>query len=150
MNGSFGRRLLCALLPAVAGLFAAGCTIPGRAVVAEIAGGTWTEAVELRLPNDDTLGRYDWQLFLRCDDRFAADTFTLRITVFTPDSLRFEETLPVQLPRPRAAAPVMPSAGIDYRRQVQLARRGTYRLHIRPLRPLPGVEAVGLQTLKCD
>ena len=137
-------------LAAAVGLLPAGCSLSGCAVVAEVPGDAWDETVELRLPNDDTLGCCDWQLFLRCDDRFAADTFALRITVLTPDSLRFEETLPVRLAAERTPAPVLPVVRIDYRRRVRLARRGLYRLHIRPLRPIEGVGAVGLQTLNCD
>ncbi len=69
----------------------AGCSTPYRSVVADVEARMWCDPVELILPNVDTLNEFDWQLFVRSDDRIAADTFTLRIAVETPDSLRFEE-----------------------------------------------------------
>ena len=150
MNGLFGRGGIGIGLAAGLAALLAGCTVSGRSVVAEVDGGEWSAPVELLLPNSDTLGRYDWQLFLRCAERLPADSFTLRITVLTPDSLRFEELLPVRLSAQPAPAPVMPPIEIDYRREVQLARTGLYRLRIGPLQPLRGIEAVGIQTLKCD
>ena len=142
-----GVRLL--LATALAGLLT-GCSMPGRTAVAEIGGGTWSDPVELVLPNNDTTGCYDWQLFVRCDDRIAPEAFTLQITLLSPDSLRFSESVAVQLPASPAAAPVLREAAVDYRRRVRLSALGNYRLRIAPHEPLRGVEAVGIQTLKCD
>lgn len=139
--GLFASLLLAAAL--------AGCTMPGRTAVAEI-GGVWKDPVELVLPNDDTTGCYDWQLFVRCDDRIATDSFTLRMTVSTPDSLRFSESVTVHRTPQPAPAPLLQETVVDYRRRVRLAARGNYRLRIAPLRPIEGIEAVGIQTLKSE
>lgn len=128
----------------------AGCTAAGRSVVAEVDAAGWSDPVELILPNDDTLGCYDWQLFVRCDDRFAAQEFTLRLTVLTPDSLRFEEPFAVRVPATAAPAAVMREIAVEYRRRVQLGRTGNYRIRIRPQQPLQGVEAVGIQCVKSN
>lgn len=126
-----------------------GCTMPGRVAVAEI-GGTWAEPVELVLPNDDTTGCYDWQLFVRCDDRSTTECFTLQITVLSPDSLRFSESVAVQLPPEAAPAPLLREVAVDYRRRVRLSARGNYRVRIAPQQPVEGIAAVGIQTLKID
>ncbi len=125
-----------------------GCSSPYRSIVADVDATAWVDPVELILPNAATLDCYDWQLFVRGDDRIAADTFTLRIAVVTPDSLRFEESFLVRLPARPVPAAVLSEADIDYRRRVRLSRSGDYRLTIRPLYPLRGIEAVGIQTVK--
>ncbi len=128
--------------------FAVGCSSPYRSIVADVDAKAWSDPVELILPNTDTLDSYDWQLLVRSDDRIAADTFTLRIAVVTPDSLRFEEPFFVRLPARPVPAAVLSETDIDYRRQVRLSRSGDYRLTICPLYPLRGIEAVGIQTVK--
>ncbi len=125
-----------------------GCSTPYRSVVADVDATAWADPVELILRNTDTLDCYDWQLFVRSDDRIAADTFTLRIAVVTPDSLRFEEPFLVRLPARPVPAAVRSEAEIDYRRRVRLSQAGDYRLTIRPLYPLRGIETVGIQTVK--
>lgn len=135
---------------AIVAVFTAGCTTPYRSVVADVSARNWSEPVELLLPNTDTLDCYDWQLFIRNDERIAADTFTVRITVVSPDSLRFEELFLVRLPAQFTPAAVLRETLIDYRRNVRLFRSGDYRLTIEPLHPLQGIEAVGIQTVKSD
>lgn len=130
------------------GALVVGCSSPYRSVVADVDAMAWNGPVELILPNTDTLDCYDWQLLVRSDDRIAADTFTLRIAVVTPDSLRFEEPFFVRLPARPVPAAMLSETDIDYRRQVRLSRSGDYRLTIRPLYPLRGIEAVGIQTVK--
>ena len=124
------------------------CAMPERIAVAEIDG-LWQEPVELVLPNADTVGCYDWQLFVRGNERLAADRFSLQITVLTPDSLRFSEPVTMQLPAP-AATPLLREASIDYRRRVRLAAVGNYRVRIAPAQPTAGIDAVGIQIVKTE
>lgn len=130
----------------VAALLLAGCTTPYRSLVADVDAGRWSEPVELTLPNSDTVNAYDWQLFFRCADRPDPDTLTLRITLLTPDSLRYGEPFALQLNPPAAPAAVRRETVVDYRRNVRLTRMGDYRIRIEPLAPVGGIEAVGLQT----
>lgn len=129
---------------------ATGCSTPYRSVAADVDAGAWDAPVELMLPNTDTLGCYDWQFFVRCDERIAPDTFTVRIAVVTPDSLRFEEPFAVQLPACTTPAARLCEHLLDYRRRVRLARTGDYRLTVSPVRTLSGIEAVGIQTVESD
>ena len=138
-----------ALLAVWAASFTA-CTVPGETAVAVLPPGVWSDPVELLLPNRDTLGTYDWRLFLRYDEHLAPDRFTLQLTVLTPDSLRFSEPVTVQLPSGPAPAALLREFGIDYRRRVRLARTGSYRILLRPQTPLQGIDAVGIQTVKSD
>lgn len=143
------RRCVAAGLAAAAWL-ATGCSTPYRSVVADVDAGAWNAPVELTMPNTDTLNNYDWQFFVRSDERIAPDTFTVRIAVVTPDSLRFEEPFAVQLPVCTTPAARLCENLLDYRRRVRLSRTGDYRLTIRPVRPLRGIEAVGIQTVVSD
>lgn len=146
---AIAMRCIAAGLAAAAWL-ATGCSTPYRSVVADVDAGTWDTPIELTLPNTDTLNPYDWQFFVRCDERIVPDTFTVRIAVVTPDTLRFEEPFAVQLPACTTPAARLCETLLDYRRRVRLSRTGDYRLTITPVRPLRGIEAVGIQTVESD
>ncbi|MDE5963645.1 MAG: hypothetical protein K2G58_06455 [Alistipes sp.] len=146
MRGAF-RRILAAVGCV---WFVMGCSTPYRSVIADVDAGMWDEPAELILSNVDTLHEFDWQLFVRGDYRIVADTFTLRIAIETPDSLRFEEPFFVRLSARSAPAALLHENMVGYRRNVRLSRSGDYRLIIRPTRPLRGVEAVGIQTVKSN
>ena len=147
-NGIAAKVVACAVC--AAGTIT-GCTTPYRSIAADVPASNWTEPVELTLPNTDSLACYDWQLFVRNDERIVADTFTLRITVISPDSLRFEEPFLVRMPAASSTpAALLRETIIDYRRKVRLHRTGDYRLTIEPVHPLRGIEAVGIQTVKSN
>lgn len=135
------RPLAAALLAAG---FAGGCLSPHQSTAIDVDPVAWSTPAELVLTNTDTVTLRDLQLFLRCNDRFAEDSFTVRIVVLTPDSLRFEESLPVDIPRTDSPAAIAREQIVPYRRSVRFARSGDYRLRITPQRPLRGVEAVGV------
>ena len=99
---------------------------------------------EIRLPNADTVSLRDAVIFLRCNDRFAEDTLTVRIATVTPDSLRFGEWFQLVIPHPKGPAALMREAAIPYRRRIRLTQHGDYRCSVTPVRPVRGVEAVGV------
>jgi len=86
----------------------------------------------------------DAVIFLRCNDRFAEDTLTVRIATVTPDSLRFGEWFLLVIPHPKGPAALMREAAIPYRRRIRLTQHGDYRCSVTPVRPVRGVEAVGV------
>ena len=142
------KRLACLLLAGTAIVVSDGCTQPGRPYAADVEPQGWRAGAVLTLPNDDTLAMYDLEIFLRCNDRFAEDTLTLRIETITPDSLHVEEFLHVPFPQSHTPAAVARETRIPYRRRVLLRQCGDYRMILTPTRPVRGVEAVGatLQT----
>ena len=127
-------------------LLAAGCSTPYRSIVADVDSDAWSEPVELILANSDTVNAFDWQLFFRCPGPVEPDTLSLSITLLSPDSLRCVERFAFRLPAVDAPAARLRECAVDYRRRVRLSRTGDYRIRIAPLRPLSGIEAVGLQT----
>ena len=98
--------------------------------------------------NADTTTLRDIALFLRCNDRFAEDTLTVRIRVRTPDSLQHEEPFVMVIPPAHTPAAISREADIPYRRRVLFDRTGDYHLTITPCRPVEGVEAVGIHIAK--
>ncbi|MFQ9211784.1 MAG: hypothetical protein ACLR3T_10115, partial [Alistipes finegoldii] len=90
----------------------------------------------------------DVNLFLRCNDRFAEDSLTVRIRVRTPDSLQHEEPFVMVIPPAHTPAAISREADIPYRRRVRFDRTGDYHLTITPCRPVEGVEAVGIHIVK--
>ena len=93
----------------------------------------------------------DTEVFLRCNDRFAEDTLTLRIATVTPDSLRFEEPFRLVIPRGESRpTPLMREIVVPYRIRMRFAQQGDYRCILTPTRPVRGVEAVGINLTKSE
>lgn len=128
-----------------ASLAAGGCITPHHSYATDVDAEAWSTPAEIVLPNTDTLALRDIGLFLRCNDRFAEDTLTVRIQVLAPDSLRFDEPFTLFVPRARTPAARMRLANIPYRRRVLLGRTGDYRLRVTPMRTVRGIEAVGVE-----
>ncbi len=136
------------LLRRVAGVVAlcgcVGCLAPERAVVVDVSPAQWNEAVVLRYENLDTCSLRELRLFMRLDDSVLDDSLTLQITTRTPDSLQHSEYHRLVIPRQRVASSLQRVVEIPYRRRVQLHARGEYQFVLTPLRPMQGVEAVGV------
>ena len=73
-----------------------------------------------------------------------AERFHIRIATVTPDSLRFGEWFLLVIPHPKGPAALMREAAIPYRRRIRLTQHGDYRCSVTPVRPVRGVEAVGV------
>ena len=127
-----------------AALLAGSCVSPHQSAVTDVNPARWDSRAEIRLPNADTVSLRDAVIFLRCNDRFAEDTLTVRIATVTPDSLRFGEWFLLVFPHPKGPAALMREAAIPYRRRIRLTQHGDYRCSVTPVRPVRGVEAVGV------
>lgn len=121
-----------------------GCVTQHRSAVCDVNPFAWSETAEIRYANTDTLAEVGMDLFLRCNEQLTEDTLTVRIATITPDSLRFEEALLLQIPRTRNVAALTREVVIPYRRRVLLARTGDYRIRVTPARAIDGIEAVGI------
>lgn len=139
------RPVFAAVLAALA---AGSCVSPHQSAATDVDPARWSAAAEILLPNADTVTLRDAALFLRCNDRFTADTLTLRIATLTPDSLRFEEPFLLVIPRPEGPAALMREVVIPYRRRILFTQSGDYRCIVTPTRPVRGVEAVGINLTK--
>lgn len=131
-----------------AALFAASCVSPHGAVVTDVDAASWSAPALIVLTNADTTTLRDINLFLRCNDRFAEDTLTVRVGVRTPDSLRHEELFVLVIPPAHTPAALAREADIPYRHRVLFDRTGDYLLTITPCRPVKGVEAAGINIVK--
>ena len=127
---------------------AVGCMSPDQSSVTDVSPRRWAEAAEIRWENADTVTLRDAELFLRYNDRFAEDTLTVRIATLSPDSLRVEESFLLAITRTNGPAALMREASIPYRSRMRLGRSGEYRCRITPVRPVRGVEAVGIRFSK--
>ena len=115
-----------------AALLAGSCVSPHQSAVTDVNPARWDSRAEIRLPNADTVSLRDAVIFLRCNDRFAED------------SLRFGEWFLLVIPHPKGPAALMREAAIPYRRRIRLTQHGDYRCSVTPVRPVRGVEAVGV------
>lgn len=141
-------RAVCRTATAAAVFLAAGCVSPHGSVATDVSSASWSDPAPITLANADTTTLRDIALFLRCNDRFAEDTLTVRIRVRTPDSLQHEEPFMLVIPPAHTPAAISREADISYRRRVLFGRTGDYHLTITPCRPVEGVEAVGIHIVK--
>lgn len=81
------RRMRRGLFAAAAALLlsgVAGCASDSWSAAADVNPSEWAAGAGILFPNADSLARYDATLFLRCNDRFAEDTLTVRIARHDP------------------------------------------------------------------
>lgn len=133
-----------------AALLAGGCISPHQSAATDVDPFRWERGAEIRLPNADTVTLRDAEVFLRCNDRFAEDTLTLRIATIAPDSLRFEEPFRLVIPRGESPAPLMREVArtLPHPHPVHTERR--LPLHPHADTSVRGVEAVGINIEKSE
>lgn len=129
---------------------AGGCTSPWQTAATDVNPAGWDRAVEIRIDNADTVTLRDAALFVRYDERFTEDTLTVRIATISPDSLRFEEPFLLAITRQDGPAALTRETPVAYRRRIRLTKEGEYRFIVTPLRPVRGVEAVGIRLAKSN
>lgn len=122
----------------------AGCVSPHGVYIADVSPARWQEGIAISVPNSDTLSARDLFIVIRSNEAFRDDTLTLRVAVFAPDSLHYEEPFTLRIPRPPKAAALSRDSEIPYRHRVILADTGEYRFTLTPSRPIRGIEAAGL------
>lgn len=110
----------------------------------------WDAPVDVAWENADTTTLRDVSVFVRCNDGFAGDTLTVRIATLTPDSLRCEEPLLLGIARTPGPAALGQESVVPYRRMSLFGRPGTYRMTITPVRPVRGIEAVGIHIVTSE
>ena len=137
---------MCGVLLAAGG----GCASPYQSAATDVSPTRWEEPAEIRLENADTVTLRDAALFLRYDERFTEDTLTVRIATLSPDSMRFEEPFLLAITRSDGPASLTREILIPYRHRLRLTRNGEYRCTVTPIRPVRGVEAVGLRLSKSN
>ena len=105
----------------------------------------WSEPVTVAYKNADTEALRNLNITLHINRRFKAETIALEITTFTPDSLRYSEsvTLPINEFWPNAKATTM-DITLPYRQEVHFGHEGEYIMILRPLQSVVGVEAAGI------
>ena len=145
MKRSIGHILLAGGVLLTA---AGGCGSPYQTSAADVNSRRWEGPAGIRIENADTVTLRDAAIFLRYNDRFTEDTLTVRITTLSPDSLRFEEEFLLAIVRTDTPAALQPETLIPYRRRIRLLREGGYRILVTPVRPVRGVEAVGVRLAK--
>lgn len=144
--GRGGRVYAIAVFAAVL----CGCMSPHRTVVADVDPTGWEDAVTLRFANADTLSLCDLRLVVRYDGAFEATSVDLELTTLAPDSLQCTEPFALHVVPRSAPAPLLRDTAVLYRRGVVLKRCGDYTLTIRPLEPVRGIEAIGLDIVESE
>lgn len=119
-----------------------------QSLATDVDSGHWIQPATITLENADTTTLRDLTLFLACNNRFGEDTLSVRIATIAPDGIRFEEQFRLTLPHTDTPSAMMREAAVPYRRRVVFSRPGNYQINITPLRPVRGVEAVGINIVK--
>ena len=106
---------------------------------------SWSRVKSLAYINIDTLSQRDLNIAIRYNDNFENNILPLRMTIMTPDSMLFEDTVMLQLLRPATALSVSTTESRPYRTDVVLNRKGAYIFAFKPLTEVRGVEAIGIE-----
>lgn len=140
------------LLLAVTAVCAAagGCMAHTQCVAVDVDSRDWSRPALLSFTNSDTTTLRDLHLFIRCNERFEADSLPLRVMLLSPDSLRFEERFVLRTERGELPAARSRVCEAPYRSRVVLPDTGRYRLIIAPETPQNGIEAVGINIVKTE
>lgn len=138
------KRSLYAATLAVALSGVGGCWSDRIDLAIDVDPEQWQTGVDFIVPNADSLRLHDALLFLRCNERMTDDTLSLRIVVTTPDALRSEEMVHMAVDRHSLPVALRRESVAPYRSRIRFARSGDYRFTVVPVRPIRGVEAVGL------
>lgn len=105
----------------------------------------WDERVELEFEHGQERERCDMDIVLHVNRTFKHREVAFEITLFTPDSLRYSEFISSEIDVEWGpTARYYHDLPIEYRRDVELAKEGSYRVAIRPLYSLSGVESAGI------
>lgn len=127
-----------------------GCTRPTQAVMADVDPFSWSEAAIVKVENADTLTLRDLSIVIRANRHFRADTLHLEIALRGPDSTRFSELVALPMHHSHRPAALRLIDEIPYRRDVIFSRFGTYHLSLKPLNPIRGIEAAGINVVKSN
>lgn len=141
-------RHIAAFVAIATGLLAGGCSAPQQAIAVDVDPNGWSHQARLILPNTDTTTLRDITFFVRCDQRLSEDTVTLRIAFQTPDTLHYEESFRLFIPRNTTPAALTHEVVVPYRYQVRFPRIGTYLMTLTPTHEVCGIEAIGINIVK--
>lgn len=122
------------------------CGAPRHKIIyADVNMREWIEPAEVVLAHKGSAVSGNLSLALHINSTFTADTLSFEIIVKTPDSLRYAEQIkfPVEMETSCDSARVEDLL-IPYRRNVRFEVAGDYIITLRPLVPLRGVEAAGV------
>lgn len=125
-----------------------GCMHPTQAVMKDVNPYGWRTTAKIELENGDTSTLRDISLVVRTNRQFRADTIPVAITLLTPDSCHFDEEVAFPMRHRHSPAALRLISELGYRNKVKLNHLGTYTIEITPLRPLSGIEAVGINIIK--
>jgi hypothetical protein len=121
-----------------------GCISPHRVTVVDVDADLWNTEAQLRFDNEDTLGLYDLYFVIRRDATFTDDAVDWQVSYLSPDTLRYSERVTFVMPPTSHRAGFYIDTAVCYRQRIQLQRCGSYQVTIRPIHPLRGVHAVGV------
>ncbi|MBE6196367.1 MAG: hypothetical protein E7137_04655 [Rikenellaceae bacterium] len=127
-----------------------GCTRPTQAVMADVDPYKWSEEAAVKIENADTLTLRDLSLVIRSNRLFREDTLHLELTLRTPDSSRYSEVVAFPVRHIHRPAALRLIDEIPYRHDVILNQFGTYRLTLKPLHPIRGIEAAGINVVRAS
>ena len=116
-----------------------------RVAMADVSINSWEESASVEYINNDTTTRYDMSIVLHTNSRFDFSDMELEVTMTSPDAIRHTERIALSCnSEQEAKASGGGDIEIPYRRDVKLSAKGTYQFSLRPLKPITGVEAAGI------
>ncbi len=144
-------KIVRILAAAVATVICTQCRMADCSVrIVDVNTDMWDDEATITFVNNDTAAMRNLDLILHVNKDFDADSISLDITVFTPDSLRYRERVALPVNARWNADMRQVDIEVPYRRNVVFAHEGKYTINMTPVAGVSGVEAAGInfQTTK--
>lgn len=135
-----------ALVASVLCAFAVGaCVAPQSGYMQHIAEPHWSQSVDVRYANNDTVSLRTVSLAVRYNALFKADSLAVVVRLTAPDGRWYEEPFVMRMARPYTSSTVATVESVPYRVDSRMDMCGDYIFSITPLVAVDGVEAVGVE-----
>lgn len=144
--GDMARRMVRWVLCVAMALGFVQCRrVDNQVITRDVDIRAWEERVELEFDHGRQSTQCDMDIVLHVNRAFEQREVAFEITLFTPDSLSYSERVISEVDVEWGnAARYNTDVAIEYRRDIRLDREGVYRVAIRPLQTMAGVESAGI------
>ncbi len=131
-------------------LVATGCTEkPVEATVVETPRKGWSEVVEVKCSNSDTLSLKNIGVILRVENVAAERGVRIAVGCTSPAGVQFADTLVVMAEK-RNSGGSFTDYGSEWIERARLSEQGEYLFTIAPVEPTFGVAMAGVTIVPCD
>ena len=138
-------RFRALVVSALCALAVCACVAPQSGYMQHVVEQPWSQSVEVRYANRDTVSLRALSLAVRYNSSFKADSLPVVVRLTAPDGRWYEEPFVMRVEHPYTSASVAAVESVPYRVDSRLDMCGDYIFSITPLVAVEGIEAIGVE-----